>query len=198
MVIMKNENSREKEDYSKDIGNGAFMLEWVLAFVLLLVSLLCIFTFVDLIIGILTESDFNIRWYLVNDSDFANPEIPFLIVLIVSLFEGRKRRHLIKEESFASITNEKLILNFGKKSLSWFNIQAVNLEGQRRLTLIFDEKGKRKKSPLDLKWLSKKHDFVFKIKNYCTAKKISYCETKMTFSSRVKTFLDFFIRYPTV
>lgn len=197
MITMKNDNMQEG-NYSKDIGKGTFLLEWVLALIVTIVFAISIWTVGDLIINILRESDFNIRWYLFNDSVLVNPEIPFLFAFVLSLFEGRKRQHLIKKEYFASITNEKLILNFGRKSFLWDDIQTVNLEGQKKLTVIFLEKEKRKKGDFDLKWLSRKRDLISEIKNHCAAKNIPFHETKLTLSSRMKLFSVFSLRYPYI
>lgn len=185
------------EDYSKDIGKSAFILEWISILLVGILFVFCFWTVADIVIGILTTSDFSIRWYLLNDSILVHPALPLLIAFVLFLFEGRKRYRLIKEKPFASITGDQLVLNFGKNSFLWSQIRAVDLEGNRKLTITFLDKRKDKKRIFDLKWLQKK-DFIHNLRSICRERNIPYHESYLTFSSQVKLFLNFLNRYPFV
>jgi hypothetical protein len=198
VITMKEDSSMSKKMYSKDTGIGALILEWIpyLVGITLLGTLTG--TVTGVILHMLTVTDFKIRWYLASDFAFDSLCICSLVAFAWSLYWGWKRYRLIEREFFASVNDETLTLRFGKDSFPWENIQNADLEGDRRLIIMFLDKGEIKRRLVDLRWLSEKEDLIQSLMDYCTVKKIPYQECEPSSSSRIRLFLDFLIRYPFV
>lgn len=180
---MKDNDSVSEEEYFKDVKIGALILGWIPFSIVIFLITFSVWTITAMILRTLLYADFSIRWYLFNESAFADPALPSLVASAFCLYSMQQGYRLIKKESYASINFEKLILKFGKNSFLWDDIQEVYLEGNRKLIIAFlDEKMIRKKR-FDLKWLQGKEDFIHNIKSYCSARKIPFHESEIGFFS---------------
>lgn len=182
-------NAASVETFEKDIGKRIFVQEWIPIIAMRILRVFCIYMVLFLIYHFYFTEDFIIRDYILRRSFFYNFGFILGFVSIFDLFDVRKEYRLLKEKPFASISNEKLILNFGKDSFLWDHIQSVDLEGERKLIVVFKDNGKHKKRIADLEWLSRKKDFIDRLKNNCVTENIRYKENEMTFSSRAGLFL---------
>jgi len=54
------------------------------------------------------------------------------------------------------------------------------------LEVVYEEKGKRKKKAVDLRWFPEKEDFIFSLKDNCTKRDIPFHEGKLNFFSRIQ------------
>jgi len=179
--------SMSEESYFKEVRKGTFIIGWI---PFLVTYILCGFLGCLLIVLALCIlfRNFAIGEYLFGGSFLKDYSLPVLGVFILGLWEGRKTYRLVKKEPFASISHDKLLLNFGKDSFLWDRIQSVNLEGERKLTVISDDKDTSMKQVSDLKWFPKKKEFIHNLKDNCTERNIPYAETEMTLSSRIGLF----------
>ncbi len=177
------------EAFEKDIRKSTFVQEWIPLLAMRILFGFCFYVVLFLIYHFYFTEDFVIRDYILRRSFFCGLAFPLGFVFVFDLFDGRKEYRLLREKSFASISNEKLTLNFGKDSFLWDHIQSVDLEGERKLIVVFKDNGKRKKRIADLKWLSRKKGFIERLKNNCFTQNIRYKENEMTFSSRAGLFL---------
>ncbi len=178
------------ETHYKDVDKNVFILEKLLP--TLLMDILYGFCLGMILFSAIDS--YSTEYFIISDyilsKRFLYKMVWLLIVFfITSLWYKRKEYHLMKKKPFASISNEKLTLNFGKDSFLWDHIQSVDLESERKLIVVFKDNGKRKKRTADLKWLSRKKDFIDKSKNNCVTQGIRYRESEMTLSSRVGLFL---------
>lgn len=170
----------KKENYAKDVGIGAFILEWI-PFSIVGVLFLCgLWIVADIVYYTLVDRDFNMGDYF-SGSVFLDPIEILFIISIVFFLVGINKYWQIKKKIFASITRKKLILNFGRNSFLWNDIRAVNLEGERKLIIIFADKEKCKKRKFDLKWLSRKEDFILNLKDNCTERNIPFHENELSY-----------------
>ncbi len=182
------------ETYHKDVDKSTFILkEWVPASIMYLLFGFCLGVILFPAIHIYSAEDFIIRDYILSKSFLYDMAFPLTILSIGSLWDERKKYHLIKKKPYALISNEKLTLNFGKDSFLWDHIQSVDLEDERKLIVVFKDNGRRKKRIADLKWLSRKKDFIGRLKNNCVTQNIRYKESEMTFSSRIGLFLKSYL-----
>ncbi len=179
--------SMSEESYFKEVKKGTFMVEWIPFLVMYILTGFLGFLLFVLAICILFRN-FAIRECLFGGSFLNYSIVPVLWAFILGLWKGRKIYCQIKEKPFASISHDELLLNFGKDSFLWDRVQSVNLEGERKLTVIFDDKDTSKKQVNDLKWLPKKKEFIHNLKNNCTERNMPYVETEMTLSSRIGLF----------
>lgn len=177
---MKDNGNISEENYSKDVGIGAFILEWIPFSIVGVLFFSCLWIVADIVYYTLVDKDFTIRDYF-SGSVLLDPIEILCIVSIVFFLVGVYRYWQIRRIIFASITGEKLILNFGRNSFLWSNIQAVDLEGERKLIITFADKEKRKKRKFDLKWLLRKEDFILNLKDNCTEKNIPFHESELSF-----------------
>ncbi|MBU7029544.1 MAG: hypothetical protein HXS48_21610 [Theionarchaea archaeon] len=183
-----------EESYFKEVKKGTFIIGWI---PFLVIHILCGFLICLLIVLALCilSGNFAIREYLFGGSFLKDYSVLLLGSFVLGLWEGRKTYRLVKEKPFASISHDKLLLNFGKDSFLWDRIQSVNLEGERKLTVISDDKDTSKNQVNDLKWLPKKKEFIHNLKDNCIERNISYVETEMTLSSRIGLFFRIIGRY---
>ncbi len=177
-----------QENYTKDVDRGTFIAELAPVSIVVTPVYVCIYITLALVFHILVDENFIIKEYLLRKSLLFHPA-PFIFAFIVNFLTGRRIYHLMKEKPFAIVTNDRLILDFGKYSLSWDSIQSMNIEGERKLTVIYEDK-KRKKRTCDLKWLSRKKEFISALKSNCDARNILYQENEITPSSRILLFLE--------
>lgn len=187
---MNSTSSIPKEDYNKEVGKCTFILSWIPVSIVGALIFACTWIVLDIIDGVLTESNFSIRDYLAGESVIIDPYLKPLVFFVLFLFWGWRRYRSMKKKPFSSITDENIILNFGKNLFSWNDIQTVTLEGERKLAISFEKKGKIKKKIFDIDWISKKEDFILSMKNKCTKRNIPFCESDMTFSSQVRLLLN--------
>lgn len=194
----KDSTHTSESTYFKDAGMDALILEWIPILIDSVLVCISAATAVGIVLYSLSETDFSIRRYLLHDSPFVHPCIFFLAACALSLYEGWKRYHLIEKEPFASISDTILTLRFGKDSFLLDNIQEVDVEGDRKLTITSLDEGKIKKKKFDLKWLTSKEDFLHTLEEYCTEKSIPYHQSEISFFSRIVFLFDPFGRYPFV
>ena len=142
---MNNTSSIPKEDYSKEVGKRTFILSWIPFSIVGVLYCTCLWIAFDVIRGFLTKSNFNIRDYLAGEFSIIDPDLIPSIFFILFLFWGWRRYLSIKKKPFSSITDENIILNYGKDLFSWNAVRAVTLEGERKLIISFEKKGKVKK-----------------------------------------------------
>lgn len=182
----------DAEIYYKDVNKSTFILEeWFPASVTLLVFSFCFCVTLFLAIRIYFVDNFIIKNYILSKSFLYDLTWPLIVIFIGSMWDERKEYNLIKEKPYASISNEKLTLNFGKNSFLWDHIHSVNLEGERRLIVMFKENGRCEKGTVDLKWLSRKRDFIKSLENNCVTQNIHYRESEITAFSRFRLLLEF-------
>ena len=187
---MNNTSSIPKEDYSKEVGKRTFILSWIPFSIVGVLYCTCLWIAFDVIRGFLTKSNFNIRDYLAGEFSIIDPDLIPSIFFILFLFWGWRRYRSMKKKPFSSITDEDIILNFGKDLFSWNAVRAVTLEGERKLIISFEKKGKVKKKIFDIDWISKKRDFTLSVRDKCSEGNIPFYESDLTFSSQVKSFLN--------
>lgn len=174
-----------EEWYFKDVGIGTMFLGWIPFLIVCFLLAFSSWTIVRMILSAILYADFDIKWYLLNESAFAAPALPTFFTSLLSLYFFQSAYRRMKGKSYASINSEELILKFGKDSFLWDDIQEVYLEGNRKLKIAFlDEKMMRKKR-FDLKWLQGKENFIRNLKSYCTARNIPLCESEISFFSLI-------------
>lgn len=162
-----------EETYVKDARKSTFIVGWAPYLVVYTLIFFC---------GYIALSYLLFRFLPVH------PIWALAAALVLNYFEMRKTYRLIKEKSFASISDDKLVLNFGKDSFLWDNIQSVSLGGERWLTVEFEDNKKRGKRMNDLTWLSRKKDFINNLKNSCIERSIPYKQSELTLFSQTKLF----------
>jgi len=189
---MKEAQITAEENYSKEVGVGRFILEWAFISIVGIPLFSCLLIIIkiamDIFFHILFNRDLNIINYVLNETFYADWDEPLFIIFIFSVLYvimGWRLYHLVKKKPFASFTDEKLILSFERKTFLWDQIQAVHLEGRRKLTVVYKEKGKRKKEAFDLRWFPKKEDFLYSLRNICTKRNIPFYESGLTYFSRI-------------
>lgn len=190
-------NDTMERIYSKDIEIDTFILQWIpitiagtLFFICLCISAKIV---TEIVFKILFDRDFSIIDYFTR-AIFADLDAPIFIGFLFSLFflyEGATLYRRVKKNPFATIEDETLILNFGKNSFTWDQIQAVHTEGNKKLIITFVDKGKPKERAFDLKWLQNREHFILNLKKNCVKREILYHESELTFFSRVGLFLNF-------
>ena len=189
---MKDNSNISEENYSKDVGIGTFILEWIPILIMgtLFFTCFCIAgkIVIDIVFGVLFHRDFSIIDYLINGRIFADLDAPlfiaFLFLFVFSLY-GWRLYYLIGKKPFASITDEKLILSFEREIFLWNQVRAVHLEDNRKLTIILEKKGKHKKNAVDLRWFPQKEDFIQSLRDICTKEDIPFYESELTYFSRI-------------
>jgi len=185
-----------EENYFKDVKKSTFYLDWipfsVVGFLLALVTYIMFFV----TLHILFDKNFILRDYLPHKL-CSIEMVVVCIILVYSIFASeRKMFRMTKKKPFALVSDERLFLNFGRDSFLWDSIQSVDLEGGRKLIVIYsDDKGKLKSRVNDLKWLSKKEDFIHNLKNNCSKRNIPYREVGMTYSSQFVFYLIIMKRF---
>jgi len=178
-----------QEKYAKEVGRNAFFLEWIPFLVMGILLCLSFYLVFFATLHILLEEDFVVGDYLLQKVRSVEMAAPFLAGLYGFFSVGRKKFRLMKEKPFSSISDEKLTLEFGKDSFTWDHIRSVYLEGQRKLIVAFEDSGKCLERTYDLKWLSKKEDFIQSLGNECQRSNIPYEETEMTSFSRIGLYI---------
>ena len=156
------------------------------------------FVLIRIFFHILLHTDSSTKWYVITGYTSLDIGLPLLVLFVISLFECRKRYHLMKKESYASFSDKKLILRFWKDSFLWDDIQKMDLEGDRKLIITFLDIKTIKRKRFDLKWLQEKGDFIHSLKNNCTARNIPFHESEINFLSRIELFLNLLHQYPFV
>ncbi len=178
-----------QENYIKDVDKSTFAVE--LTPVLLVFAFAFFFVYIAFLL--IFHALFDKKFILINYLTFRYVLIghmwPLILIFILGFLTERKIYRLMKEKPFAIVTNDKLILDFGKYSLSWDSVQSINIEGERKLTVTYEDK-KRKKRICDLKWLSGKKEFISALKSNCDARNIPYQENEITLFSRILLFLE--------
>ncbi len=195
VITMKENNSTSEEEYFKDVEISALIVEWVPVSVMIILSA---YIFIGVIIHVLFYANSGMKWYSITGSFFLDVTLPFLVLFVLFLLEGRKRYHLMKKESYASISDKKLILRFWRDSFLWDDIQKVDLEGNRKLIITFLDIRVIRRKRFDLNWLQEKEDFICSLKNNCTARNIPFHESEINFLSRIDLFLNLVHQYPFV
>ena len=190
MIYMSNTYNIPEEQYNKEVGKYTFILSWIPFSIVGVLYCTCLWIAFDIIHGILTKSEFGIRDYLAGEFSIIDPYLVPFIFFILFLFWGWRKYRSIREKPFISITGENIILNFGRDLFLWNVIRAVTLEGERKLIISFQKKGKTKKKIFDIDWISKKREFILSIKNKCSEKNIPFYESDLTFSSQIRSFLN--------
>ncbi len=181
--------------YFKDVEIGALILEWIPASVLIIPF---IFAFIRVIFHTLLHIGSSTKWYTITGNAYLDIGLPFLVLFAISVSAGRKRYRLIKKESYASVSDKKLILRFWRDSFLWDDIQKVDLEGDRKLIITFLDIRVIKRKRFDLKWLQEKEGFICSLKNNCTARNIPFCESEISLFSRMGLLINLLNQYPFV
>lgn len=184
-----------EEDYFKDVKKSTFYLGWTPFSVVSLLLALGIFVTFSITLHILFDESFVMRDYLAHKLRSVETVGFVLIGIYISFVLERKMYRTMKENPFASLSNERLILNFRGDSFLWDSIRSVNLEGERKLTVTYTDERKPKKKINDLKWLSRKEDFIYSLKNNCSKRNIPYREFEMTISSQIGFYLIIMKRF---
>ena len=184
-----------KENYFKDVKKSTFYFDRtpfaVVGFLLAFGTYIMLFV----VLHILLEENFVIEDYIFRKLRQIDTIGASLFGIYGFISMNRKEYHIMVEKPFASISNERLVLNFGRDSFLWDTIQSVILEGERKLTVIYNDKRKTKRKINDLKWLSKKEDFIYNLKNNCSTRDIPYREVDMTHSSQIVFYLIIMKRF---
>ncbi len=179
------EGTTLEERYVKEVGIARFIVDWILISANMTLLIFGVLTLVEIFQGMVLEKDFDIIRFLLNESFLANPELPLIIMFIFLFSEGYIQYSFIRKTPFASFTDEKVVLDFERKSFLWGQIQAVRLEGSKILVVFYEEEGKNKKKSLDLRWFPKKEDFILRLKNECSVRNIPFHESGLTFCSKI-------------
>ncbi len=146
-----------QENYTKDVDRGTFIVELAPVSIVFILVCICIYITLALVFHILVDENFIIKEYLLRKSLLFDLISAFILAFIVNFLARRKIYRLMKEKPFAIVTNDRLILDFGRYSLSWDSVQSINIQGERKLNVAYEDK-KRKKRICDLKWLSKNRE----------------------------------------
>ena len=184
-----------EENYFKDVKKRTFYIDWipvlVVAFLFYLVAYIVFFMILHILFGENFTIGAYLSWKIFSFDTIMFPSVCIFFMLLWS----RKNYFFTKKKPFASINSERLVLYFQRDSFQWESIQSVVLEGKRKLTVVYNDEGKSRKKVNDLKWLSKKEDFIYNLKNSCSRKNIPYREADMTYSSRIAFYLIIMKRF---
>ena len=145
-----------EESYFKDVKKSTFYLDWTPFSVVCFLLALGTYVMFFVILHILFDKDFVLGDYIFRKLYQIDTIGAALFGVYSRISLTRKRYRIMGEKPFASVSNERLGLNFGRDSFLWDSIQSVDLEGERKLTVIYNYKEKNKKKINDLKWLLKK------------------------------------------
>lgn len=185
-----NETAPE-EHYFKEVGIGGFIVGFFPLFIAAILMLFVPLTLLQTFIYVLFERKLNIIDFILNDSVIADPGLFLLIMGVLVFYFGLGVYRDMKKKPFAILTDEKFVFYFEKISLSWNQIQAVELEDNRKLTVVYEEKGKKKKRMVNLRWFPKKDDFIIGLKKRCAEKSIPFHEHELTCHSRIELWMGF-------
>jgi hypothetical protein len=171
--------------YMKDVKRSTFAVEWIPFFIMDMSIGFLIYIPIILGFNIIFTHEFLIKDYFYQGIFLFRLSIFLFVVFIFDFLRARKIYRLIKEKSFSSIDDKRLVLYFGKDSFLWGQVKEVIVEGERKVTITFAEEERQKKKVNDLKWLTGKDDFIRNLKRACTERNIPCRESEMTLSSRV-------------
>jgi hypothetical protein len=183
---MKNSNALPEEAYTKQVGRGRFLLYWIPLSTVWILIVVSIWISIGLVFDILFDENYSIIESIKGESFLAGPTIPLVVGSVVFFWQGLRLYHLIKKEQFALITNEKLIISFGRSSFRWSDIHSIHVEGKWKLAVLYDKGGKLERRLADLRWFPKKEEFINRLENTCTEKNIPFCEGELTLFSEIK------------
>ena len=176
-------------NYFKDVKKSIFYLDMVPTLVVAFLICLVVYIMFFVTLHILFDKNFILGDYLPQKLR-SYETIGFSLGCLISIFlDIRRNYRMAKKKPFAFVNNDRLILNFGRDSFLWDSIQSVDVEGERKLTIAYYDEERTKKKVNDLKWLSKKEDFIYNLENTCSGRNISCGEADMTYSSRIIFYL---------
>jgi len=175
-----------EKSYFKETTKSNLIIAWIPFLAIATLACICIYIGLHLIFHILLEDSFLIGEYLMRRSLFADLAWPSIVAFLISFSGGIRFYRAIREKPFVSLSEERFILNFGENSFLWDQIQKIVVEDNRKLEVIYEEKGERKEKAVDLRWFPKRENFIVDLKDNCTKRDIPFHEDELTFFSKIE------------
>ncbi|MGC1121757.1 MAG: hypothetical protein WBA22_11755 [Candidatus Methanofastidiosia archaeon] len=193
---MKESNSKYHKVYKLQVQLAEFVTRWILIMIVGPLFFSSFFIVGRIVINILLDIIFDKKvapFETIREgiacSHLDIPFLFFLIVLTLYFAHGLRLYYRKDKDHYMEISDMGLVLDYGRKSLSWNAIESVILENNTFLIVKYKKEERHKKEKVALRWIADKEGFIRTVKNTCEQKKIRYCEKGLSLSSRMEAVL---------